>query len=270
MAKVDVKVVLLGQQSVGKSCLVDRYINSIFELTPKNTIGAAFAAKKIKVHSGRVVSLGIWDTAGAERFESLSRMYYNGAKAAILCFDPCDRKSFDKLKFWVEEVRETQPDCRIYIALTKCDQLEELPSVGTVQPDPEVDGDDSTNGGASSTRSRQLSASSITSTSGRREVSDEDVAEYAKQLVVPHYGAPRVFVTSAKQGIGVHALFQTVAEDMAGVSPEQRQWSPEVRPTSPSIRAQEFRYPARHPASPSSPTPAIPAFEKQMPRSSCC
>ncbi len=47
----------------------------------------------------------------------------------------------------VEEVRETQPDCRIYIALTKCDQLEELPSVGTVQPDPEVDGDDSTNGG---------------------------------------------------------------------------------------------------------------------------
>ena len=46
----------------------------------------------------------------------------------------------------VEEVRETQPDCRIYIALTKCDQLEELPTVGTAQPDPEVDGDDSTNG----------------------------------------------------------------------------------------------------------------------------
>lgn len=56
-------------------------------------------------------------------------------------------------------------------------------------------------GGASSTRSRQLSASSIASTSGRREVSDEDVAEYAKQLVVPRYGAPRVFVTSAKQGV---------------------------------------------------------------------
>ncbi len=58
---------------------------------------------QIKVHSGRVVSLGIWDTAGAERFESLSRMYYNGAKAAILCFDPCDRRSFDKLKFWVRK-----------------------------------------------------------------------------------------------------------------------------------------------------------------------
>lgn len=58
-------------------------------------------AVQIKVHSGRVVSLGIWDTAGAERFESLSRMYYNGAKAAILCFDPCNAKSFEKMKFWV-------------------------------------------------------------------------------------------------------------------------------------------------------------------------
>jgi hypothetical protein len=53
----------------------------------------------------------------------------------------------------------------------------------------------------SSTMSRQFSAASLTSTSGRREVSDEDVAEYAKQLVVPRYGAPRVFVTSAKQGV---------------------------------------------------------------------
>ncbi|KAK9909648.1 hypothetical protein WJX75_005576 [Coccomyxa subellipsoidea] len=270
MAKVDLKVVLLGQQSVGKSCLVDRYINSIFENTPKNTIGAAFAAKKIKVHSGRVVSLGIWDTAGAERFESLSRMYYNGAKAAILCFDPCDRKSFDKLKFWVEEVRETQPDCRIYIALTKCDQLEELPTVGTAQPDPDTEADDSTNGEDSSTMSRQFSAASLTSTSGRREVSDEDVAEYAKQLVVPRYGAPRVFVTSAKQGIGVHALFQTVAEDMAGMSQEPRQWPQDLRPTSPTIRAQEFRYPVRRASSPSSSTPAVPAFEKETPRSSCC
>ncbi len=51
--------------------------------------------------------------------------------------------------------------------------------------------------------SRQFSAASLTSTSGRREVSDEDVAEYAKQLLVPRYGAPRVFVTSAKQGVSI-------------------------------------------------------------------
>ena len=56
---------------------------------------------QVACKNGRVISLGIWDTAGAERFEALSRMYYNGAKAAVLAFDPCNAKSFEKLKFWV-------------------------------------------------------------------------------------------------------------------------------------------------------------------------
>ena len=44
---------------------------------------------------------GVWDTAGAEQFESLSKMYFHGSKAAAVCFDPCNRASFDKLQFWV-------------------------------------------------------------------------------------------------------------------------------------------------------------------------
>ena len=56
------------------------------------------------MRDGRVLSLGVWDTAGAERFESLSRMYYNGARAAILCFDACSAASFHKLKFWVRQL----------------------------------------------------------------------------------------------------------------------------------------------------------------------
>ena len=63
---------------------------------PRHTMMLQVACK-----NGRVISLGIWDTAGAERFEALSRMYYNGAKAAVLAFDPCNAKSFEKLKFWV-------------------------------------------------------------------------------------------------------------------------------------------------------------------------
>jgi hypothetical protein len=64
---------------------------------------------QVKVRDGRVLSLGVWDTAGAERFESLSRMYYNGARAAILCFDACSAASFHKLKFWVR--RPLPPWC---------------------------------------------------------------------------------------------------------------------------------------------------------------
>jgi Ras-related protein Rab-24 len=50
---------------------------------------------------GRVITMGLWDTAGAERFESLSRLYYNGAKAAIVCFDASNRRSWQKLQRWV-------------------------------------------------------------------------------------------------------------------------------------------------------------------------
>mmetsp|Transcript_33986 Transcript_33986/g.85605 ORF Transcript_33986/g.85605 Transcript_33986/m.85605 type:complete len:126 (+) Transcript_33986:658-1035(+) len=103
MARVDVKVVCLGQQNVGKSCLVDRYINSTFDSQQKNTIGAAFAAKRVKLANGKSVTLGIWDTAGAERFESLSRVYYHSARAAVVCFDVSSLESWHKLKFWVRQ-----------------------------------------------------------------------------------------------------------------------------------------------------------------------
>ena len=56
---------------------------------------------QITVASGRTISVGVWDTAGAEQFESLSKMYYHGSKAAIVCFDAARASSFDKLQFWV-------------------------------------------------------------------------------------------------------------------------------------------------------------------------
>lgn len=130
---------------VGKSCLLDRFINGLFEGHPRNTIGAAFAAKKVwspctinrllvgatlnmqhsfavsfftcttaiitqillwwqvTVQNGRIISLGVWDTAGAERFQSISRTYYRGSRAAIVCFTPISQESFRKALFWVSK-----------------------------------------------------------------------------------------------------------------------------------------------------------------------
>ena len=59
------------------------------------------ALPQVTVQNGRVISLGIWDTAGAERFQSISRMYYHGSRAAIICFSPASQESFAKAKFWV-------------------------------------------------------------------------------------------------------------------------------------------------------------------------
>lgn len=123
-SRVDVKVVLLGSQSVGKTCLVERYLYGKFNLGVTATVGAAFGAKKI-TKGAVTINLGIWDTAGAERYEAMSRIYYRQARAAVVCFDLTSSESFGKVKFWVEELFENEPACDVYIVGTKVDLLQE-------------------------------------------------------------------------------------------------------------------------------------------------
>ncbi|EAW85027.1 RAB24, member RAS oncogene family, isoform CRA_d [Homo sapiens] len=123
--RVDVKVVMLGKEYVGKTSLVERYVHDRFLVGPyQNTIGAAFVAKVMSV-GDRTVTLGIWDTAGSERYEAMSRIYYRGAKAAIVCYDLTDSSSFERAKFWVKELRSLEEGCQIYLCGTKSDLLEE-------------------------------------------------------------------------------------------------------------------------------------------------
>jgi len=75
----------------------------------------------IEIENSSVV-LRIWDTAGSERYESMTRMYYKGANAAIVCFDLSDVSSFEKVDFWISELRENEPDCLLFLAGTKCDK----------------------------------------------------------------------------------------------------------------------------------------------------
>jgi len=134
MEVVDLKLVLLGQPGVGKTCLVYRYLYNTFGETI-STIGASFAMKKIE-SNGRPCNLGIWDTAGQERFDSLSSFYCRGARAAIICFDLTDRASFECLQSkWVKKVLdEAEPGCHICIVGTKLDLVQEphlsAPSLG--------------------------------------------------------------------------------------------------------------------------------------------
>ncbi|KAJ8266908.1 hypothetical protein GJAV_G00136040 [Gymnothorax javanicus] len=122
--RIDAKVVMLGKESVGKTSLVERFVHHRFLVGPyQNTIGAAFVARQIQV-GDKVVALGIWDTAGSERYEAMSRMYYRGAKAAIVCFDLTDSSSFLRVKFWVKELQNCEEHCKIYLCGTKNDLVE--------------------------------------------------------------------------------------------------------------------------------------------------
>jgi len=124
METVDLKLVLLGQPGVGKTCLVYRYLYNTFGETI-STIGASFAMKKVEA-GGRPCNLGIWDTAGQERFDSLSSFYCRGARAAIICFDLTDKASFDSLSTkWIRKVmEEADQGCHICLVGTKLDLIQ--------------------------------------------------------------------------------------------------------------------------------------------------
>merc|ERR1712021_83617 len=100
--KVLLKVIILGDSSVGKTSLMNQYVNRKFNTQYKATIGADFLTKEVSIPE-RVVTMQIWDTAGQERFQSLGVAFYRGADACILVFDLTAKKSFDNLDTWREE-----------------------------------------------------------------------------------------------------------------------------------------------------------------------
>ncbi|CAG5133213.1 unnamed protein product [Candidula unifasciata] len=131
--KVDIKVVLLGKSYAGKTSLVERYIHNRFigDTVPYQnviTIGAAFGAKTVVINNKSVV-IGIWDTAGSERYEAMSRIYYRGAKAAIVCYDLTDKSSFDRARFWIGELQKHEEGCQIHLCGTKYDLIEGNPDL---------------------------------------------------------------------------------------------------------------------------------------------
>lgn len=100
--KVLLKVIILGDSGVGKTSLMNRYVNNKFTSQYKATIGADFLTKEILVDD-RMITMQIWDTAGQERFQSLGVAFYRGADSCVLVFDVTSSKSFDNIESWRDE-----------------------------------------------------------------------------------------------------------------------------------------------------------------------
>lgn len=96
------KIVILGESGVGKTSLMERYIERRFSHQYKATIGADFLTKDVDIDDVSV-NLQIWDTAGQERYQSLGSAFYRGADACILVYDMTDMRSFDALDSWRDE-----------------------------------------------------------------------------------------------------------------------------------------------------------------------
>ncbi|KNG47863.1 vacuolar membrane protein [Stemphylium lycopersici] len=100
--KVLLKVIILGDSGVGKTSLMNQYVNKKFSASYKATIGADFLTKEVLVDD-RLVTMQLWDTAGQERFQSLGVAFYRGADCCVLVYDVNNSKSFDTLDSWRDE-----------------------------------------------------------------------------------------------------------------------------------------------------------------------
>ena len=127
-----IKLVLIGDSGVGKTCIISRFTKNSFDVNPGSTIGASYASKTIEIPgTDESLDLDIWDTAGQERYKALTKIFFQGAKMAVLVYDITVQKSFESIKNeWLKVLRENgDPDIVTAVAGNKSDlyEKEEVP-----------------------------------------------------------------------------------------------------------------------------------------------
>ena len=98
------RYIIVGDMAVGKSCILLQFTDNKFRNQHELTIGVEFGAKTISIN-GKSVKIQIWDTAGQEAFQAITRTYYKGAIGALLVYDITRKETFVHVTKWLEEVR---------------------------------------------------------------------------------------------------------------------------------------------------------------------
>eukprot|EP00494_Astrolonche_serrata_P025589 UN25850 len=116
------KVVMVGDSGVGKSCLLKRFASNEWQDGYISTIGVDFEIVTMKKRD-KVIKLQIWDTAGQERFHNITTSYYRGAHCIMLVYDVTSESSFKNItKNWLEQIRlYASRDCIILVVGNKSD-----------------------------------------------------------------------------------------------------------------------------------------------------
>jgi len=116
------KFIIIGDEAVGKTCLLLQFTDKRYRTTHQVTVGVEFGSKTVEV-SGKMIKLQCWDTAGQDRFRSIVRSYYRGAAGALLVYDITRRESFEHVSQWLTEARNNaDEDLVITLIGNKCDK----------------------------------------------------------------------------------------------------------------------------------------------------
>ncbi|KAI0845313.1 P-loop containing nucleoside triphosphate hydrolase protein [Daldinia vernicosa] len=208
------KIILLGPSGTGKSCLLHRFVKNEWRVLSSQTIGVEFASKIIKVGTGprrKRIKLQLWDTAGTERFRSVSRSYYRGAAGAILCYDITSHNSFRALQPFLNDARAlASPNLTMILAGNKLDLANDT-LVDTSLPPPTPSSTNSsllygTSAGTTSANASLGTQLKATVAPEGREVSTTEASRWASSVNVPV-----TVEVSAFSGEGVDEIFARLA-----------------------------------------------------------
>ena len=111
-----IKVILVGESTVGKTCIMVRFIEDKFNETLAS-IGTQFGKKTIEINNEKI-TFAIWDTAGQEKYRALAKIFYKDAHVIIFVYDITNKKSFDEIKnYWYNEAKENVEEENVIFCL---------------------------------------------------------------------------------------------------------------------------------------------------------
>ncbi|KAJ9150467.1 Rab like protein [Pleurostoma richardsiae] len=205
------KIILLGPSGTGKSCILHRFVKNEWRTLSSQTIGVEFASKIIKVGTGarrKRIKLQLWDTAGTERFRSVSRSYYRGAAGAILVYDITSHNSFSGLQPFLNDARAlASPNLSLLLVGNKLDlATDDLVDTSFPPPTPSSVSSASMPYSSSQASTGLGTQQRATVAPDGREVSTAEASRWASSVSVPV-----VMEVSAFSGEGVDEVFGRLA-----------------------------------------------------------
>ena len=127
----NLKIIVVGDISVGKTSVIKRYITNTFSEEHKSTISCEFKKKTLEIDAETCANLQIWDTAGEEKFMSVTKQFYTDSNGAMIVYDLTKKDTFLKLDKWIKDVKEKAlQDVVIMIVGNKSDLVSEKVELG--------------------------------------------------------------------------------------------------------------------------------------------
>ena len=118
------KLILIGDGRVGKTSIINKYINNVFNEGEEMTINSSYCERDV-LFNDKKYKFSFWDTAGQEKFNSITPIYYRDAKGVLLVYDISNPHSFERVKKWIEEMKEINNEAVFNIVGNKYDLKEQ-------------------------------------------------------------------------------------------------------------------------------------------------